>query len=267
MLMRQASRHARAAVGAARQSSSASSTTTHFGDRTVPTEEKAGLVKGVFSSVANNYDLMNDLMSGGMHRLWKDDFVGRLNLPAIARATGCAPRCLDVAGGTGDIAFRMAESLAAWLPPLEEDGAIPLTVSDPNEEMLSVGRERQQQRGIDASCLQFEVGDAQSLPYEDETFDVLTISFGLRNVTDIDKALREMRRVLKRGGRFECLEFSKVEPAPLRALYDAYSKHVIPEIGHRVADDRASSRTARDWLKAAALAAGAAVLVALLRRK
>ena len=134
----------------------------------------------------------------------------------------------------------MAESLAAWLPPLEEDGAIPLTVSDPNEEMLSVGRERQQQRGIDASCLQFEVGDAQSLPYDDETFDVLTISFGLRNVTDIDKALREMRRVLKKGGRFECLEFSKVEPAPLRALYDAYSKHVIPEIGHRVADDRAS---------------------------
>ena len=135
MLMRQAARHARAA----RQSSS---TTTHFGDRTVPTEEKAGLVKGVFSSVANNYDLMNDLMSGGMHRLWKDDFVGRLNLPAVARATGQAPRCLDVAGGTGDIAFRMAESLAAWLPPLEEDGAIPLTVSDPNEEMLSVGRER-----------------------------------------------------------------------------------------------------------------------------
>ena len=243
MLMRQASRAVRAArqsVGAARQSSSASSTTTHFGDRTVPTEEKAGLVKGVFSSVANNYDLMNDLMSGGMHRLWKDDFVGRLNLPAVARATGQAPRCLDVAGGTGDIAFRMAESLAAWLPPLEEDGAIPLTVSDPNEEMLAVGRERQEQRGIDASCLQFEVGDAQSLPYEDETFDVLTISFGLRNVTDIDKALREMRRVLKKGGRFECLEFSKVEPAPLRALYDAYSKHVIPEIGHRVADDRAS---------------------------
>ena len=123
MMMRQAARHARAV--AARQSSSASSSTTHFGDRTVPTEEKAGLVKGVFSSVANNYDLMNDLMSGGMHRLWKDDFVGRLNLPAIARATGQAPRCLDVAGGTGDIAFRMAESLAAWLPPLEEDGAIP----------------------------------------------------------------------------------------------------------------------------------------------
>ena len=127
--------------------------------------------------------------------------MGRLNLPAVARATGQAPRCLDVAGGTGDIAFRMAESLAAWLPPLEEDGAIPLTVSDPNEEMLAVGRERQQQRGIDASCLQFEVGDAQSLPYDDETFDVLTISFGLRNVTDIDAALREMRRVLKKGGR------------------------------------------------------------------
>ena len=113
-------------------------------------------------------------------------------------------------------------------------------MSDPNEEMLAVGRERQEQRGIDASCLQFEVGDAQSLPYDDETFDVLTISFGLRNVTDIDAALREMRRVLKPGGRFQCLEFSKVEPAPLRALYDAYSKHVIPEIGHRVADDRAS---------------------------
>ena len=120
MLMRQAARHARAARQSSRRvvSTSQSSTTTHFGDRTVPTEEKAGLVKGVFSSVANNYDLMNDLMSGGMHRLWKDDFVGRLNLPAVARATGQAPRCLDVAGGTGDIAFRMAESLAAWLPPL-----------------------------------------------------------------------------------------------------------------------------------------------------
>ena len=114
MLLRHASRHARAARQSSRRVNQtarpASSTTTHFGDRTVPTEEKAGLVKGVFSSVANNYDLMNDLMSGGMHRLWKDDFVGRLNLPAVARATGQAPRCLDVAGGTGDIAFRMARS-------------------------------------------------------------------------------------------------------------------------------------------------------------
>ena len=234
----------RATVGAARQARrsgarQASSSTTHFGERTVPIEVKAGLVKGVFSSVANNYDVMNDLMSGGMHRLWKDDFVNRLNLPSIARATGRAPRCLDVAGGTGDVAFRMAESLGAWLPPLEEVGSVPLTVSDPNEEMLEVGRERQEQRGISTTCLAFEVGDAQKLPY-DESFDVLTISFGLRKVTDIDAGLREMRRVLKKGGRFECLEFSKVEPAPLRALYDTYSKHVIPEIGHRVADDRAS---------------------------
>jgi len=214
--------------------------TTHFGDKTVRTEEKAGLVKGVFESVASSYDVMNDLMSGGLHRAWKDDYVSRLGLQTMARATGKAPRCLDVAGGTGDVAFRCAEALAAWLPPLEADAPPPLVVCDPNEAMLEVGREKRDSRGLGPECVAFDVGDAQALPYDDATFDVVTISFGLRNVTDIDAALVEMRRVLKPGGRFECLEFSKVHPPPLKAAYDVYSKNVIPELGHRVAGDRAS---------------------------
>ena len=206
--------------------------TTHFGEKTVPKEAKEGLVRGVFSSVASNYDVMNDFMSGGLHRFWKDDFVGRLGLGAVARASGEAPRCLDVAGGTGDVAFRVAEELSAWLPPL--------VVSDPNAEMLAVGRQRAAERGIAESCMVFEEGNAQSLPYADDSFDFVTISFGLRNVTDIDAALVEMRRVLKPGGRFECLEFSRVQHSSLRAVYDLYSRVVIPELGHRVADDRAS---------------------------
>lgn len=215
-------------------------TTTHFGDRTVPAHEKEGLVRGVFSSVASNYDIMNDFMSGGLHRVWKDDFVRRLGLGAAARATGESPRYLDVAGGTGDVAFRVADALRAWLPPLDPGGPTPLTVSDPNAEMLEVGRGRALERGFDDTCLKFELGNAQDLPYDDKTFDFVTISFGLRNVTDIDAALREMRRVLKVGGRFECLEFSKVKSANLRAVYDLYSAKVIPELGHRVAGDRAS---------------------------
>ncbi|KAK7254081.1 2-octaprenyl-6-methoxy-1,4-benzoquinone methylase [Aureococcus anophagefferens] len=159
--------------------------TTHFGEKTVPKEAKEGLVRGVFSSVASNYDVMNDFMSGGLHRFWKDDFVGRLGLGAVARASGEAPRCLDVAGGTGDAAFSRAA-----------------------------------ERGIAEACMVFEEGNAQSLPCADDSFDFATISFGLRNVTDIDAALVEMRRVLKPGGRFD--------------------RVVIPELGHRVADDRAS---------------------------
>ena len=217
-----------------------SSETTHFGERVVATEEKEGLVRGVFSSVASNYDIMNDFMSGGLHRLWKDDFVGRLGLGAVARATGRAPRCLDVAGGTGDVAFRVAEELSAWLPPLEAGGAPPIVVSDPNTEMLAVGRERMAGRGLEGDSMAFEEGNAQRLPYDDDAFDFVTISFGLRNVTDIDAALAEMRRVLKPGGRFECLEFSRVNNSQLRAVYDLYSRVVIPELGHRVANDRAS---------------------------
>ncbi|KAJ1450281.1 UbiE/COQ5 methyltransferase [Pelagophyceae sp. CCMP2097] len=211
--------------------------TTHFGERTVPVGEKEGLVKGVFSSVASNYDVMNDFMSGGMHRLWKDDYVKRLGLAACARAAGAAPRVLDVAGGTGDIGFRMVEELSAWLPP--NDGApAAVTVSDPNAEMLAVGRKKANDRNISPRSMTFDIANAQSLPYDDNSFDFITISFGLRNVTDIDAALREMRRVLRRGGRWECLEFSRVDNAGLRALYDVYSSKVIPELGERVAGDR-----------------------------
>ncbi|KAJ8614535.1 hypothetical protein CTAYLR_000832 [Chrysophaeum taylorii] len=212
-------------------------TTTHFGARTVPREEKESLVSGVFTSVASNYDVMNDLMSGGMHRLWKDDFVRRLGLGACARATGKAPRLLDVAGGTGDIAFRAIEDIAKWLPPPPDDPP-PVVVSDVNADMLEVGRHRAEERAVSPRCLVFDLGNAERLPYDDATFDYVTISFGLRNVTDIDAALREMRRVLQPGGRFECLEFSQVSDPLIRAAYDLYSKRVIPELGARVARDR-----------------------------
>ena len=217
-----------------------SDATTHFGSRTVPTAEKEHLVSGVFSSVASKYDVMNDFMSGGLHRFWKDDFVRQLGLRAAARATGASPRLLDVAGGTGDVAFRVADALRAWLPPLDAAAGAPLTVSDPNAEMLEVGRAKARNKGLGDDCLRFELGNAQDLPYADESFDFVTISFGLRNVTDVDAALREMRRVLKVGGRFECLEFSRVNSAALRAAYDLYSRTVIPELGARVADDRAA---------------------------
>lgn len=237
MMTRRAIARAMRATAATRR---LSGDTTHFGEKTVPKEAKEGLVRGVFSSVASNYDVMNDFMSGGLHRFWKDDFVGRLGLGAVARASGEAPRCLDVAGGTGDVAFRVAEELSAWLPPLAGGAPPPLVVSDPNSEMLAVGRQRAAERGIAEACMVFEEGNAQSLPYADDSFDFVTISFGLRNVTDIDAALVEMRRVLKPGGRFECLEFSRVRHSSLRAVYDLYSRVVIPELGHRVADDRAS---------------------------
>lgn len=202
------------------------SETTHFGSRVIPRHEKESLVSGVFSSVASNYDVMNDLMSGGIHRLWKDDFVRGLGLAAVARATG-PPRVLDVAGGTGDIAFRVVEELARW--PAD------VVVSDVNAEMLEVGRQRAKDRAVP---VKFELGNAERLPYDDDSFDFVTISFGLRNVTNIDDALREMCRVLKPGGRFACLEFSKVHNPLLRFGYDLYSKNIIPEIGHRVANDR-----------------------------
>ena len=226
-------------AAASRRHMASSGETTSFGNQTVPLEAKKDLVKGVFTSVASNYDIMNDFMSGGMHRLWKNDFVSRLGLRACARAQGEAPRCLDVAGGTGDIAFRMVEELNSWLPP--KDGSPPaVVVADPNGEMLEVGRAKARDRGIGEQSMAFEIASAEDLPYEDASFDFVTISFGLRNCTDIDAALREMHRVLKPGGRFECLEFSRVENAGLRAAYDAYSFHVIPEIGHQVAKDRNS---------------------------
>jgi demethylmenaquinone methyltransferase/2-methoxy-6-polyprenyl-1,4-benzoquinol methylase len=193
----------------------------NFGDELVTPEEKTRRVGGVFTSVARNYDLMNDLMSGGLHRLWKDRFVAKVK-----------PRrgehILDMAGGTGDIAFRMVAKGAE------------VTVSDINPDMLAVGMARAEKRGI--SGLIWQVENAEKLSFADASFDAYTIAFGIRNVTDIPAALREAYRVLKRGGRFYVLEFSTSEWPGFGELYDRYSQHVIPKIGKFVADDEDSYR-------------------------
>ncbi|QNN66059.1 class I SAM-dependent methyltransferase [Sphingomonas rhizophila] len=192
-----------------------------FGDELVSREEKTRRVGGVFSSVASKYDLMNDLMSGGMHRLWKDRFVAKV-------APRAGEHILDMAGGTGDIAFRMAKS-----------GAL-VTVSDINADMLGVGMERAKKRGVEG--LTWQVENAETLSFADASFDAYTIAFGIRNVTDIPSALREAHRVLKRGGRFYCLEFSTSEWPGFGEIYDRYSEHLIPKIGKAVANDEASYR-------------------------
>ena len=196
-----------------------------FGDRDVPAEEKAGLVHRVFESVAPRYDLMNDIMSAGVHRLWKNTLVDVAN-PRPGE------RFLDVAGGTGDIAFRL----------LKRQHQTPdVTVCDVNPAMLEVGRNRALDRGL-VKGLVWTTGDAENLPFPDRSFDGYTIAFGLRNVTDIDKALGEAWRVLKPGGRFYCLEFSKVTSRPLARAYDAYSEHALPFFGRLVANDAGSYR-------------------------
>jgi demethylmenaquinone methyltransferase/2-methoxy-6-polyprenyl-1,4-benzoquinol methylase len=193
----------------------------NFGDELVSPEEKTRRVGGVFTSVARNYDLMNDLMSGRMHRLWKDRFVAKVK-PRPGE------QILDMAGGTGDIAFRMAAK-----------GAL-VTVSDINPDMLAVGMERAEKRGI--SGLAWQVENAEKLSFADSSFDAYTIAFGIRNVTDIPAALREAHRVLKRGGRFYCLEFSTSEWPGFGEIYDRYSQHLIPRIGKAVAKDEESYR-------------------------
>jgi len=193
----------------------------NFGDEVVTPEEKTRRVGAVFSSVARRYDLMNDLMSGGMHRLWKDRFVNRVKPRA-------GERILDMAGGTGDIAFRMARK-----------GAV-VTVSDINADMLGVGEERARERGI--AGLTWKQENAERLSFSDNSFDAYTIAFGIRNVTDIPAALREAHRVLKRGGRFFCLEFSTSEWPGFGKAYEVYSDNVIPRIGKAVADDEGSYR-------------------------
>ena len=202
--------------------------TVSFGYEDIDATEKTGRVGEIFSSVASKYDIMNDAMSGGMHRLWKDDFVGRLNLPAIARATGTAPRCLDVAGGTGDIAFRMADKGAS------------VTVSDINQDMLDVGIERAMERGIDG--LVWSCQNAEELTFSSRTFDAYTIVFGIRNVTYIDKALKEAHRVLKFGGRFYCMEFSQTDWPGFKEVYDLYSHNIMPKLGKAIANDEESYR-------------------------
>lgn len=192
-----------------------------FGHEDVAPAEKTERVHGVFSSVASRYDVMNDLMSGGMHRLWKDDFVRRVR-PQPGEAI------LDMAGGTGDIAFRMARRGAA------------VTVADINADMLGVGIERAQRRGIDG--LAWSEQNAETLSFADRSFDAYTIAFGIRNVTHIDRALAEAHRVLKRGGRFFCLEFSTTNWPGFADLYRTYSRSLVPRIGRVVAGDADSYR-------------------------
>jgi demethylmenaquinone methyltransferase/2-methoxy-6-polyprenyl-1,4-benzoquinol methylase len=196
---------------------------THFGYKTVDLDAKQGLVDDVFRSVARRYDLMNDLMSGGLHRAWKDALVTAVNPPRGARPFGL----LDVAGGTGDIAFRV---VAAGGPGTR------VTVCDINPEMLAVGRERATERGLD-DAVGFVDSNAEALPFPDRSFDACTIAFGIRNVPRIDAALTESYRVLKPGGRFLCLEFSTVDVPGLDTLYDLYSFNVIPALGRSVAGD------------------------------
>jgi len=193
----------------------------NFGDELVSPEEKTRRVGAVFSSVARRYDIMNDLMSGGMHRLWKDRFVARVK-PRSGETI------LDMAGGTGDIAFRMARRGAQ------------VTVSDINADMLEVGKERAEQRGI--AGLKWQVENAERLSFADARFDAYTIVFGIRNVTDIPAALREAHRVLKRGGRFFCMEFSSSDWPGFSKLYESFASNVIPRIGKLVADDEESYR-------------------------
>ncbi|MFL6742380.1 MAG: class I SAM-dependent methyltransferase [Sphingomicrobium sp.] len=193
----------------------------NFGDQLVSPEEKTRRVGEVFSSVARRYDLMNDLMSGGVHRLWKDRFVNR-----VKPRTG--EQILDMAGGTGDVAFRMARRGAN------------VTVADINSDMLEIGQERAESRRL--SGLAWKVENAEALSFEDGSFDAYTIVFGIRNVTNIPAALREAHRALKRGGRFYCMEFSSSDWPGFSNMYDAWAANVIPRIGKAVANDEKSYR-------------------------
>jgi demethylmenaquinone methyltransferase / 2-methoxy-6-polyprenyl-1,4-benzoquinol methylase len=198
------------------------SETTHFGYQTVPEADKAGMVHGVFTKVASKYDIMNDVMSGGVHRLWKDAMMDWLG-PRPGQ------RLLDVAAGTGDVAFRF----------LKRAPGSQAVVLDMTESMLIEGRRRAEADSM-ADRLDWVVGDAMALPFPDNSFDVYTISFGIRNVTRIDDALREAFRVLRPGGRLMVLEFSRIPNEALQKAYDLYSFNVIPVMGQIVAGDRES---------------------------
>lgn len=193
--------------------------TTHFGFKTVNEDQKANMVHGVFTNVASKYDVMNDVMSVGIHRLWKDAMMDWL-------APRAGQRLLDVAGGTGDISFR-------FLKRANQTNAV---VLDMTESMLIEGRQRAE-AGNMAERLDWVVGDAMALPFEDNSFDRYTISFGIRNVTRIPDALKEAYRVLKPGGRLMVLEFSQLPNAGMQKLYDLYSFNVIPRMGKLIADD------------------------------
>jgi demethylmenaquinone methyltransferase/2-methoxy-6-polyprenyl-1,4-benzoquinol methylase len=197
-------------------------TTTHFGFQTVPESEKASKVQGVFGSVASKYDIMNDVMSMGIHRIWKDAMMDWI-------APRAGQRLLDVAGGTGDISFRF----------LKRAGYGHATVCDLTEPMLVEGRKRAEADQM-ADQLNWVVGDAMALPFDDNTFDVYTISFGIRNVTRPQDALNEAYRVLKPGGRLMVLEFSHIPNDMMQWMYDKYSFNFIPTMGKIIANDRDS---------------------------
>ena len=198
---------------------------THFGFRTVRETEKATLVHNVFEQVGSRYDLMNDLMSGGLHRAWKQSMIDWLNPPRSKRPF----HLIDVAGGTGDIAFRFLERAG--------EGA-KVTVCDINKHMLGVGQTRAEAKAFEGR-LEFACGDAERLPFPDNAFDAYTIAFGIRNVTHVDQALRDAYRVLKPGGRFLCLEFSRMSVPGIDDIYDRYSFAAIPRIGRWVTGDGA----------------------------
>jgi demethylmenaquinone methyltransferase/2-methoxy-6-polyprenyl-1,4-benzoquinol methylase len=201
--------------------------TAHFGARQVPLEDKQALVDDVFRSVARRYDLMNDLMSFGLHRAWKDALVTAVDPP---KTTPFAH--LDIAGGTGDVGFRVLQAGGERTR---------VTVCDINADMLAVGRERAAASGV-GDALTFIDANAEALPFPDRSFDAESIAFGIRNVTRIDAALAEAFRVLKIGGKFVCLEFSAVDVPGLDRLYDLYSFNVIPALGRAVAGDAESYR-------------------------
>jgi len=196
---------------------------THFGFREIPLDDKQALVDDVFHKVARRYDLMNDLMSAGLHRAWKDALVTAINPPRTERDFAL----LDVAGGTGDVSFR---TIAAG------GSGTRATVADINAEMLGVGRERACAQALD-DVVTFVDANAEALPFPDRSFDAVSIAFGIRNVPRIDVALAEMQRVLRIGGRFLCLEFSNVDVPGLDALYELYSFNVVPALGRAVVGD------------------------------
>lgn len=196
--------------------------TTHFGTQTIREDEKAGMVRDLFSDVANKYDVMNDVMSMGIHRIWKEAMMDWL-------APRAGQKLLDVAGGTGDVSFKF----------LKRAGHGHATVCDLTEGMLIEGRKRAEAEALQDS-LDWVVGDAMDLPFEDSTFDVYTISFGIRNVTRPQEALNEAYRVLKPGGRLMVLEFSQLPNPMMQKAYDLYSFNVIPRMGQMIANDRDS---------------------------
>ena len=214
--------------GPKRTTADPASTAGTFGYQEVPPEQRQGLVNEVFASVAERYDLMNDLMSGGLHRLWKSDLITALNPPRDATAF----RLLDVAGGTGDVALRFAA---------KGGGGCAAVICDLSPEMLAVGRRKVEAAGRSDAITLVE-GNAEALPFPDAKFDAYTIAFGIRNVTHIDRALAEAHRVLRFGGHFLCLEFSECQVPMLDRIYDFHSFEVIPRLGQMVAGDAESYR-------------------------